>query len=456
MEQPGIKQNSQTSTIFDTWETPQEKRLFLGGVAVAIVVSLIVFLLELTNNPAVGGKVLVQTGVAMVILVFTVGGDILTRLSPAGWKRAALVCALLVVLTAFFTGPEFNIMLAPLLMGLAHRGGARITVLELGLAGVLLTGSELLLFYWLGWPFASGSAGINLVALATLTFSLAAFLKLYNTQVEQYQAEAATKAHEMEIAHEIQTSLMPPNTVSSGNWTLAARSLAAQDVGGDFFEYIYHPDAEHTISGVAIGDVAGKGIPAALQMAVVRTLFRVEARRRIFPAQTLMSVNMALQDERSFGMVTMCYAHLDLNTNTLRLANAGHNYPLLLNETLEEIGLPGLPLGIDDSIEYDEVIVKIEPGTSVIFYTDGVPEAMDREGNLYTFERFKAAIQANRQLNPVEMVAKILAEIDQFTLGAPQSDDITILVLQYHPQPGKIPSGNLITEASSLQAEINR
>ncbi len=134
----------------------------------------------------------------------------------------------------------------------------------------------------------------------------------------------------------------------------------------------------------------------------------------------------------------MCYALLKPDSNTLRLANPGYNYPLLLNETIREIGLPGLPLGIDESIEYDEVVIKIVHGASVIFYTDGVPEAMDREGKLYTFERFKAAVHTNRRLNPVGMVAKLLAEIAQYTRDAPQSDDITILVLQYLLQTGKI------------------
>jgi serine phosphatase RsbU (regulator of sigma subunit) len=459
MPQPGVNQSSETRPIFDAWETRQEKQLFLGSLAAAFVICLIVFGLELFNNPAGGWLILLRGGVALVVLTLTVGGDLLTlqdRIQQITWEKAALSCAALSCITGLFSGPEFNIMLGPLLMGLANRRSERALIIKLGLAGICFTAVELLLFYALGWSHAANNVGVTLAALAALTFSLAIFLKLYNSQVEKYQTDAATKASEMEVAHEIQTSLMPPNTITSGNWTLAARSIPAQDVGGDFYEYIYHPNLEKTISGIAIGDVAGKGIPAALQMAVVRTLFRVEARRRIFPAETLLSVNMALQAERSFGMVTMCYAFLDVDSNTMHLANAGHNYPLLLNETLQEIGLPGLPLGIDDSIEYEEVEVKIEPGSSVIFYTDGVPEAMDREGNLYTFERFRAAVQANRQLDPVEMVAKMLAEIDQFTQGAPQSDDITILVLQYHPQPGKIAPDDLIGEPSGLEVEVSR
>ena len=133
-------------------------------------------------------------------------------------------------------------------------------------------------------------------------------------------------------------------------------------------------------------------------------------------------------------MVTMLYAFIDVNSNMLHLANAGHNYPLLLNGSLEEIKLPGLPLGIDDGIEYEEKVIEITPGTSVIFYTDGVVEAMDSKGDLYTFERLKEFVADKHDLDAMEMVDKILEEVAIFTTGAAQSDDITVVVLQYHPQ----------------------
>jgi sigma-B regulation protein RsbU (phosphoserine phosphatase) len=166
-------------------------------------------------------------------------------------------------------------------------------------------------------------------------------------------------------------------------------------------------------------------------MAVVRTVFRIEARRRIFPAETLYSVNMALQAERSFGMVTMLYAFVDPTTSTLHVANAGHNFPIILNGTMDEVRLPGLPLGIDDSVEYDERQVKIAPGTSVIFYTDGVIEAMDSNGEMYGFENFRDAVLRYQNLESRDFLDEIFKEISDFTQGAPQSDDITVLILQY-------------------------
>mgnify|MGYP001048853088 FL=1 len=427
MSQPGTSQPNEPAGA--------ERKLFLGGFLLALFITLVVCALELAGGmPAWPG--LVRYTVALLALSLAASSPFFDsqKRGLLSWESAALVLTVLILLTAFLTGPEFNIMLAPLLVGFAQRYQDLGRFVKLGLAGFGLGVIEFLVFNWLGFKSVSGSAGINLLALAALTFSLANYLQHYYKRYQTLEDEAATKASEMEVAHEIQTSLMPPTTYTSGNWALAARSLPARNVGGDFYEYVFHPSLEDTISGVAIGDVAGKGIPAALQMAVVRTLFRVEARRRIFPSETLYSVNMALQAERSFGMVTMCYAMI-----ALHLANAGHNYPLLLTENgLKEIGLPGLPLGIDDSIEYEEEKIRIEPGNSVVFYTDGVPEAMDREGNLFTFERFRTCIENHQHLKADDMVAALLEDIATFTQGAPQSDDITVLVLQFQPQAGKI------------------
>ncbi len=445
------------------WLNVAERRIFVTGAAVSLLAIIIALIFGLLNNaPNSIWPVVAQFAVSLIVLGFTVWDYMLGlegRPNENEWKRGAIICAIIVSLTALLTGPYYNIMLTPLLVGLAQRRNDQMKVITLGLSGVGLVAIELLIFYGFQVQrFNVDGAGTSLIAIAALTLALASLMRHYQSEVLHFKEEAANKASEMEVAHEIQTSLMPPNNFTSGNWTLSARSLPALDVGGDFFEYVKHPHLDNTISGIAIGDVAGKGIPAALQMAVVRTLFRVEARRRIFPGETLMSVNMALQAERSFGMVTMLYAFIDITSNTIHLANAGHNYPLVLGETLEEIALPGVPLGIDDGIEYDEKIIQLTPGTSLIFYTDGVPEAMDCNGDLYTFERFKDAVAANKGLEPEEMVEQLLKEIADFTEGAPQSDDITLLVLSYHPQPADLdlPKIDNLPEPVMVEAGGNR
>jgi sigma-B regulation protein RsbU (phosphoserine phosphatase) len=237
-------------------------------------------------------------------------------------------------------------------------------------------------------------------------------------------------AAELHVAHEIQSSLMAPRELESGQWSIAAISVPAKEVGGDFYEYI--PALGNSIGGIAIGDVSGKGIPAALQMAVVRTIFRIEARRRIFPAETLTRVNQSLQTEmQTQGMVTLLYAFVDPIEGVMHYSNAGHNYPVLINHTVAELKLAGLPLGVDGDTEYDEKSVPIEPGTSVVFYTDGVVEAFNKEGELFGFERLMALLEASRDMEPKDLVHHVVQTVEAFAGGEPQSDDITIVVLHH-------------------------
>jgi hypothetical protein len=323
-------------------------------------------------------------------------------------------------------------------LGLRSRSQNVIFKLTLATIGIILV--ERFIFALLRWNGLEGSPSQStisaIIAISTIGFSVSTFLSSYRKKIETLEQEKESAASEMEVAHEIQTSLMAPNEIETGSWSMAARSIPAKDVGGDFYEYI--PYLDRGIGGIAIGDVAGKGIPAALQMAVVRTLFRVEARRRIFPGETLNSVNVALQAERSFGMVTMLYAFVDPVNSTLHLANAGHNYPVILNGTFEEMKLPGLPLGIDDSIEYEEKVMKIKPGTSIVFYTDGVVEAMSSDGEMYGFERMKKAMLKHQGLEPRLMVEKLMEDVSAFTGGAPQSDDITVVALHHHPSAAEL------------------
>jgi len=426
----------------DLWNTPKKNkgltdvRLYQLAVGLAIVTTLLAVGIALfPGNKTTPWTIWLQIGVAGLVFAFTVGGDNLTKqgkLDSRSWLILAGIICTIVFISSFFAGDYLNILLAPILVGVGQRrgDGRLIIYLSLSTAGLILLVH--ILFLLVGWqiPQSDEQGTIaSIIALSGVGLSLATFLGTHFKLVETYREEAASKASEMEVAHDIQTSLMPPSEIVTGNWSMAARSIPARDVGGDFYEYI--PYLDKGIGGIAIGDVAGKGIPAALQMAVVRTVFRIEARRRIFPAETLYSVNMALQAERSFGMVTMLYAFVDPATSTLHVANAGHNFPIILNGKMDEVRLPGLPLGIDDSVEYDERQMKIAPGTSVIFYTDGVVEAMDANGEMYGFENFRDAIMRYQNLEPRDMLDVLFKEISDFTQGAAQSDDITVLILQY-------------------------
>jgi serine phosphatase RsbU (regulator of sigma subunit) len=402
----------------------------------------------------------------VLVFGFTISGNYLTNRGKSSaklWLAGAGILAVVILIAGCFTNGFLNILFVPLLVGLAQQRKDWRSIIYSSTAIIILIFIQNLIAWLAGWfklSFESGGGIATIIAVSSVALSLATLMRKYRTEIDNYIEEQESKASEMEVAHEIQTSLMPPSEIVTGHWSMAARSLPAKDVGGDFYEYI--PYVDKGIGGVAIGDVAGKGIPAALQMAVVRTLFRVEARRRIFPGETLISVNMALQAERSFGMVTLLYAFVDPNTSMLHVSNAGHNFPLILNGSLEEVRIPGLPLGIDESAEYDEIAVRIAPGTSVILYTDGVVEAMDSQGEMYGFERLREVILRYKSLEPRAMVDAILNEISHFTEGAPQSDDITVVVVQNQqvpsendePQFAKDGSGLLVMATSGKDEDI--
>jgi sigma-B regulation protein RsbU (phosphoserine phosphatase) len=179
-----------------------------------------------------------------------------------------------------------------------------------------------------------------------------------------------------------------------------------------------------------IGDVSGKGLPAALRMAVARTVFRHEARRDEGPAHTLEAVNRGVLSEIPQGMVTMLYARLDLSRGELHLANAGHTFPLIVNGTVQELELSGLPLGVDADSDYREARALLGPGDSVVLYTDGVIEAENAAGQIFGYERLEALIAANHCQKPRGLVSLLLHELRAWAGGALQSDDVTVVVLR--------------------------
>lgn len=241
------------------------------------------------------------------------------------------------------------------------------------------------------------------------------------------QLRSAEIEQELALARDIQQGLLLEAAPRLAGWELTAISLPARDLGGDLYDFLPLAAGWH---GIMIGDVSGKGLPAALRMAVARTVFRHEARRDDLPAPTLAAVNRGVLSEIPQGMVTMLYAQLNTAHGELRIANAGHTFPLLVNGTVHEIELSGLPLGVDGDSDYEEAVTRLDYGDSVLLYTDGVLEAEDTSGAIFTYERLEALVQANRTLKPRAMVALLLHELRAWSGGRTQSDDITVVVLR--------------------------
>lgn len=228
------------------------------------------------------------------------------------------------------------------------------------------------------------------------------------------------------LARDIQQGLLLEAVPHLPGWEISAVSLPARDLGGDLYDFLPLSNGRH---GIMIGDVSGKGLPAALRMAVARTVFRHEARHGQAPGPTLAAVNRGVLSEIPQGMVTMLYVILDTQRGLLRVSNAGHNYPVLINGEVHEVELSGLPLGVDTDSDYAEVTAVLEHGDTVLLYTDGVVEATNVAGEMYGYERLEQLLHANERMKPRALVATLLHELRAWG-STGQADDITMVVLR--------------------------
>jgi sigma-B regulation protein RsbU (phosphoserine phosphatase) len=254
--------------------------------------------------------------------------------------------------------------------------------------------------------------------------------QLTEAYVEKQRMEEALK-----LAHDIQMSMLPkrfPPFPDRSEFDLYAAIEPAREVGGDFYDFMLI-DNDHL--GFAIGDVSGKGVPASLFMSVTKTLLRVTAGKLSRPGAVLAELNNELCHDNDTGtFVTIFYGVLRLRTGELEYSSGGHNppYVLLQNgavEPLEQTG--GMALGILEGVTYRAKQVMLRPGEGLFLYTDGVTEAMDSAGDLFSDHRLQEFLQRAPELSPTELVRSVVGEVKRFSCGAEQSDDITALALQY-------------------------
>jgi sigma-B regulation protein RsbU (phosphoserine phosphatase) len=243
---------------------------------------------------------------------------------------------------------------------------------------------------------------------------------------EELQRQAELE-QDLQLARDIQQGLLLAAAPHIPGWELSAVSLPARDLGGDLYDFLELSDG---FQGIMIGDVAGKGLPAALQMAVTRTVFRHEARQRTSPKATLAAVNRGVLNEIPLGMVTMLYALLEPQQGLLRLSNAGHTFPLLVNGNAYELEISGLPLGVDSDANYDETTVMLKPGDCIVLYSDGVTEALNAADAMFGVDRLQVLLAANNHLKPRAIVSLLLHELRAWGTNCGQSDDITMVVLR--------------------------
>ncbi len=205
----------------------------------------------------------------------------------------------------------------------------------------------------------------------------------------------------------------------------------AREVGGDFYDF-FHLNEKTLL--IAVGDVSGKGVPAALFMVMVKTLVRAMANQHEYPHDMMAALNPELcRDNDAMMFVTLFLATLDLETNLLTYSYGGHNQPLYISSKGEVSMLPGdagTALGIFEEATFTVETFQMNPGDSVLLYTDGINEAMSVSYEEYGDERFCNLFKGTVNKNAQDLVEQISADVSLFTTGAEQSDDITLLALQ--------------------------
>jgi sigma-B regulation protein RsbU (phosphoserine phosphatase) len=245
---------------------------------------------------------------------------------------------------------------------------------------------------------------------------------------------------DLDIAAEIQQSLLPhtfPPVVADAQFLIDASMHPAREVGGDFYDYIQIDD--HRV-GLVIGDVSGKGVPAALFMAMSKALLKAAAQAGGTPGECLQRTNDLLNaDNRANMFVTVFYAILDLRTGQLDYASGGHNppYHVQRDRVVALPGTGGTVLGMIENLTYDSASIQLEPGDSLLLYTDGVTEAMNPDSSLFGEDRLEEILQRLGPVSPQLIIEGVFREVIAFAAGAPQSDDVTALAVQYRPSANR-------------------
>lgn len=284
------------------------------------------------------------------------------------------------------------------------------------------------------------SANDEVGELASSFGEMKVALKEYIADLAETTAAKERIESELKIARTIQMSFLPkhfPPFPEKKSLEIFAMLEPARQVGGDLYDFFLLDD-DHLL--FTVGDVSDKGVPAALFMAVTKTLLKGMAGPEISPATLLAQVNNELCLENDSAMfVTLFCGVLDLRTGTVRFANGGHNPPLLLRADGTVAWLPvppGLVLGGMEDSRYSDATLQLAPGEQLLLYTDGVTEARNPAEDLYSDPRLLQTVQGLGQLPPRELVEAVLASVREFSGTAPQADDITLLALLYRGNDG--------------------
>jgi sigma-B regulation protein RsbU (phosphoserine phosphatase) len=252
-----------------------------------------------------------------------------------------------------------------------------------------------------------------------------------NAQMVEEVVEKERMEEELSIARDLQTSMLPAICPQIAGFELAAVSTQAREVGGDFFDFI---DMGKDRIGLVIGDVTGKSVSGALVMSASRSVFRMLSEQELPIGEIMMRANRRIKDDVISGMfVALLYAVLDAQDQYMGLCSAGQTQPIHFSTKTGEAILvetegDTFPLGILEDSQYEETKIQLAPGDKVVFYTDGIVEAMNVQEEMFGFERLLEVVQGAQAMTADSLLKEIMDGVNAFVGKAPQHDDLTIIV----------------------------
>lgn len=276
-------------------------------------------------------------------------------------------------------------------------------------------------------------AGIFTSADLDLLNSIAssAGFAIENARLYQLAIEKSKMETELQLARNVQISLLPRDIPKIDGWEFAAHWQPARQVGGDYYDFIPYPDG---LLGLVIADVTDKGMPAALFMASTKNILRASIEGCGNIAEGVTKANRLIERESSDQLyISLVYACLDPKNGNMLYINAGHNPPLHFhakNCKFTRFIQSGMWMGVDANAVYQPETEIIEPGDIIVFYTDGVTEAENKKGEAFGEKGLETAIRVNPDVRPPDLCLSVIQSVKKFTGTSELSDDITLLIFK--------------------------
>jgi len=266
-------------------------------------------------------------------------------------------------------------------------------------------------------------------------FANAAAISIERAVLHRQLLDKKRIEHQLEIAREVQASLLPENAPDLPGFDISGVNLPTWQIGGDYFDYVALPGGQW---GLAIADVSGKGVPSALIMATFRAALRSQVRVNSDMTSVMRAVNLLLCESiGSAEFVTAVYGVLDPAMGSFRYSNGGHNPPILLRadgatDLLEE---GGMALGVFPENEYEAAVVEIRPADTLVLFTDGVVEVTDLRGTEFDTARLEQVLRANARLPAAQIIDSVVRSTQAYGRAEGYADDFTLMVVKRSGEP---------------------